>query len=108
MAHMPDEFIASEIAAQHGLEAHWLSQRAQQALEQGWTSNFELWQTGLAVLAALIVVRNHIRGVIALAASTPQLAALGGEALAPLVVRAANAVSRCRGVRVKNGNESLD
>lgn len=96
MAHAPDEFSPATVAAaaQGGaVEPAYLQARASAALAQGWSANFELWQPGLAVLAAPVIVRRQIRAVVALAASAPRLAELGGEVLAPRVVAAARRIA---------------
>ena len=96
MAHAPDEFSSAAVAAEAqgvAVDPAYLQARATAALAQGWSANFELWQPGLAVLAAPIIVRRQIRAVVALAASAPRLAALGGEALAPRVVAAAQQIA---------------
>ena len=96
MAHAPDEFSPAAVAAAAPdavIEQAYLQHRAAAALAQGWSANFELWQPGLAVLAAPVIVRGRIRAVVALAASAPRLEELGGEALAPHVVAAAQQIA---------------
>ena len=96
MAHEPDVFPAETVAAEARdihVEPGYLQARATAALAQGWSSNFELWQPGLAVLAAPVIVRGQIRAAVALAASAPRLAELGGEALAPRVVSATRQIA---------------
>ncbi len=96
MAHEPDVFPADTVAAEtpgvHVEPAH-LQTRATAALAQGWSENFELWQPGLTVLAAPIIVRGQVRAVVALAASAPRLSELGGRALVPRVVAAARQIA---------------
>ncbi len=96
MAHEPDVFPADTVAAEtrgtHAEPTH-LRTRAAAALSEGWSANFGLWQPGLAVLAAPVIVREQIRAVVALAASAPRLSELGGEALAPRVVAAARQIA---------------
>ena len=96
MAHAPDEFSPAAVAAEAQgavVELAYLQNRAAAALAQGWSSNFELWQPGLAVLAAPVIVRGRIRAVGALAASAPRLEELGGKALAPCAVAAAQQIA---------------
>ena len=96
MAHAPDEFSPAAVAAEvqsASVDPAYLQSRADDALAQGWSENFELWQPGLAVLAAPIIVRQQLRAVVALAASAPRLTNLGGRALAPRVVAAAQQIS---------------
>lgn len=96
MAHAPDEFSPAAVAAEAQgavVELAYLQNRAAAALAQGWSSNFELWQPGLAVLAAPVIVRGRIRAVVALAASAPRLEELGGKALAPCTVAAAQQIA---------------
>ena len=69
MAHAPDEFSPAVIAAAAqgaGVKQAYLQNRAAAALANGWSANFELWQPGLAVLAAPVIVRGQIRAVVAL------------------------------------------
>jgi IclR family acetate operon transcriptional repressor len=96
MAHAPDDFSPEVVAAEAqgvAVAPEYLRTRASAALAQGWSANFELWQPGLSVLAAPVIVRQQIRAVVALAASAPRLADLGGEALAPHVVAAAQQIA---------------
>ncbi len=96
MAHAPDEFSSAAVSAETqgvAVDPGYLQSRAAAALVQGWSANFELWQPGLAVLAAPVIVRRQIRAVVALAASAPRLEELGGEALAPRVVAAAEQIA---------------
>ena len=96
MAHAPDEFSPEAVAEETripGVDPSHLQTRATAALAQGWSANFEVWQPGLAALAAPVMVRRQIRAVVALAASSPRLMELGGEALAPRVVEAARRIA---------------
>ena len=96
MAHEPDVFPAETVTAGNRdihVEPGYLQARATVALAQGWSSNFELWQSGLSVLAAPVIVRGQIRAAVALAASAPRLTELGGETLAPRGVAAARQIS---------------
>jgi len=105
MAHCAKQFPVATIASCSALTPALLDARVAAANAQGWSSNLELWQAGLAVLAAPVIVRNQIRGAVALAASAPRLAQLGGEALAPTVMpQPRQWRSACKEI----GNESLD
>lgn len=96
MAHRPEDFGPERIAHDAGssVDIAFLRARAAAASRQGWSSNLELWQPGLSVLVAPVSVRSELRAVVALAAATHRLAELGGEALAPRVVAAADAIAR--------------
>ncbi|MXX17079.1 MAG: helix-turn-helix domain-containing protein [Gammaproteobacteria bacterium] len=96
MAHTPEDFSSAAVAAETrdaDVDPSYLQNRADAALAKGWSANFELWQSGLSVLAAPVIVRGQIRAAVALAASAPRLAELGGEALAPRVVAAARQIA---------------
>ena len=93
MAHAHEEFYPVEIAAGADTDVAWLQERAAAAKRDGWSANHELWQAGLSVIAAPVVVRGRMRAAVALAASAARLQALGGDALAPLVVEAANRIA---------------
>ncbi|MEM7404196.1 MAG: helix-turn-helix domain-containing protein [Pseudomonadota bacterium] len=95
MAYRQHEFAPERVATDPGAHADvaYLRARAAAALSQGWSSNIELWQPGLAVLVAPIVLRRELRAVVALAATTHRMTELGGEALAPRVVAAADAIA---------------
>mgnify|MGYP003342980565 CR=1 FL=1 len=70
-----------------------LSARIDDARARGWDHNFEEWQTGLSVIAAPIIVRERIRGAVALGAASARLQALGGTALSAKVVEVAGVIS---------------
>ncbi|MGH0035974.1 MAG: IclR family transcriptional regulator [Myxococcota bacterium] len=68
-------------------------QAARQARQRGWALNREEWIPGLSVVAAPILVEDSLRGVVALAASTPRLEQIGLEKAAAAVVGAAERVA---------------
>lgn len=62
--------------------------------EQGWASNIEEWQPGLAVLAAPVLMQStRLVATVALAMTTPQLHELGLQKLARRVVAAADYIA---------------
>jgi IclR family transcriptional regulator, acetate operon repressor len=62
--------------------------------ERGFELNEEGFIPGLSVLSAAVRSRGKMLGVVSLAAASPRLAALGGEAVAPRVVEVAENIAR--------------
>ncbi|MCG8589277.1 MAG: IclR family transcriptional regulator [Proteobacteria bacterium] len=102
LAFAPDE-LADPAALEAFTErtavtAEALAPDVERAGRQGWAVNVDEWIPGLSVLAAPLVCDGRLLGTLALAAATPRLEALGGEALAPrLVEAAAKIVARLQG-----------
>lgn len=93
LAHLPEQFPLAAVAGAADTDAGVLAARVAQARERGWDSNLDEWQPGLSVIAAPVLVRERLRGAVALAAASPRLQALGGLALAPRVVEVARIVA---------------
>jgi len=69
------------------------AQEVERAGEEGFARNREEWIEGLSVVAVPIEARGRLRGVVALAAATARLEALGGEAVGPRLQAAAERVA---------------
>ncbi len=71
-----------------------LREAVARAGERGYELNEEGWMPGLSVLSAAVRSRGKMLGVVALAAASPRMAALGGASLAPRVVEVAERIAR--------------
>ena len=65
-----------------------------EAAARGWAANRDEWIQGLSVLAAPVRSAGRMHGAVALAAASPRLEELGGEALAGRVIEAAAKIER--------------
>jgi DNA-binding IclR family transcriptional regulator len=84
----------------HGFTAYTLTSQTaldsaiEQVRAQGWASNIEEWQPGLAVLAAPVLIQTHrLVATVALAMTTPRLHELGLDKLARRLVAAADYIA---------------
>lgn len=73
-------------------DARELEAEVQQVRSRGWASNREEWIPGLSVLAAPVMRRGGIVGVVALAAASANFEALGGEGQSERVVAMAQEI----------------
>jgi DNA-binding IclR family transcriptional regulator len=62
------------------------------ARDRGWASNRDQWIAGMSVLAAPVRTGGRLAGAVALAAASPRLEELGGDALASEVISAAERI----------------
>ena len=95
-----------------------LSREVHRARERGFAQSCEEWIPGLSVVAAPVIISGRLRAAVAVAVPSPQLTALGVDALAEGALRAAScAADRLAGcsrsadaaplpVRVATGEES--
>jgi DNA-binding IclR family transcriptional regulator len=77
-----------------------LARAAGQARDAGYAENRDEWIDGLSVVAAPVFARGELRGAVAVAASTPRMAALGREAR-----DRARAAAQRIGARLEGGGE---
>lgn len=81
-----------------------LAAAVDEARSRGWADSRDQWISGLSVLAAPVLVDSRMVAAVALATSTPRLEELGGEQLAPQLVRAGRRIAaRLEG---RSGDES--
>jgi DNA-binding IclR family transcriptional regulator len=81
-----------------------LAESVARVAERGWAASRDEWIQGLSVLAAPVRSAERLLGAVALAAASPRLEELGGEALAARVVAAATRIE----VRLCGGQHARD
>jgi IclR family acetate operon transcriptional repressor len=69
-----------------------LGESVQRVSQRGWSASRNEWIQGLSVLAAPVWVGERLLGAVALAAASPRMEELGGDALAERVVLAAKSI----------------
>ena len=100
LALAPDEVVlpdAPETFTRRTLGAAALRRAAATAGERGFAENRDEWIDGLSVLAAPILARGTLRGVVALAAASPRLDELGTDVVTRVCEAAARIGSRLEG-----------
>ena len=60
---------------------------------RGWASNRDEWISGLSVLAAPVLRRGRVAGVVALGAASANFEALGGERLSERLALTARTIA---------------
>ncbi len=70
-----------------------LAAAVDEARSRGWADSRDQWIPGLSVLAAPVLVGSKMVAAVALGVPTPRLEELGGEQLAPRLVRAARRIA---------------
>jgi DNA-binding IclR family transcriptional regulator len=88
----PERFTARTLRSRRALE-----RAAREAREQGYAENRDEWIEGLSVLAVPIFARGELFGVLAVAASSPRMAELGGRVRRCALDAAASIAARLEG-----------
>lgn len=106
LAFAPDRLREASALNRHAFtprtlrEPRALSEEVARCRKRGWASNCDEWIAGLSVLAAPVMRRGQIEGVVALAAASTRFEHLGGEALSQRVLDTAGSIADrlCGGV----------
>ena len=95
LAFAPEEVVGAEDGvAGSEQEDPTCADAVTRARETGYALNEEGWIPGLSVLSAAVRSRGKMLGVVAVAAGSQRMAALGGVGMAPRLVAIAETISR--------------
>jgi DNA-binding IclR family transcriptional regulator len=86
---------------QTAVDSQALEAEVRRVRGRGWASNRDEWISGLSVLAAPVLRRGRVAGVVALGAASANFEALGGERLSEQVALAAGTIAE----RLAGGEE---